>query len=753
MGFKPGSGELSDLDVDSGTLSVDETNNRVGLGTTSPKTALTVEGTITLKEQADADSDTPAYGQIWVNTATPCELYFTTDAGDDIQLTSGAATSLAADDITAGDAAVSISTTSGNITVDSNAGAVSIDGHTGVTVASSNSGDITLNSAANLAVTADTATFASANANDPLVVIKNTTDDANGPRLRFVKDKGAAGAANDVAGLIEFYADDASQDQVLFSEIKSQVKVHTNGQEGGKFTVSVAENDGTSTAGLVIEDGDADGELDVTIGAGAASLTTIAGDLDIPNGGFALGSDASGDMYYRDSSGVFTRIAVGSDNHILTLDGAVPGWEAAGAASSLAADDITAGDAAVSISTTSGNITVDSNAGAVSIDGHTGVTIASSNSGNITLDSVADIVLSGSSEVRVENDLRLDSDSSVISMGAQDDATFTHDGTTGLTIAATPISINSTGNLTLDSTTDIVLSGSSEVRVENDLRLDSDSSVISMGAQNDATFTHDGTTGLTIAANPLIIDGTATITLSGSTDVRVENDLRLDSDSSVISMGAQNDATFTHDGTTGLTIAATPISIDSTGVLDLNSTTGDINFQDGGTNQLSLDMDGTAGAIIMQLKVDGDDLVFQKYDGTEVLKLDDVGNTIVGGSLIEQQVAPNDLVNDDETAISVASMLKRIATVTIASSDKEKDTDTAANIVDALENPVANQSFDFIIINLGEGFENSTLTVEAGTGVTLVGSMAVMSEASATFRVRLTNVSGGSEAVTIYRIG
>ena len=383
-------------------------------------------------------------------------------------------------------------------------------------------------------------------------------------------------------------------------------------------------------------------------------------------------------------------------------------------------------------------------------DGTTGATIAAN---PLIIDGTATITLSGSTDVSVENDLRLDSDSSVISMGAQNDATLTHDGTTGLTIAATPISINSTGNLTLDSTTDIVLSGSSEVRVENDLRLDSDSSVISMGAQNDATFTHDGTTGLTIAANPLIIDGTATITLSGSTDVRVENDLRLDSDSSVISMGAQNDATFTHDGTTGLTIAATPISIDSTGVLDLNSTTGDINFQDGGTNQLSLDMDGTAGAIIMQLKVDGDDLVFQKYDGTEVLKLDDVGNTIVGGSLIEQQVAPNDLVNDDETAISVASMLKRIATVTIASSDKEKDTDTAANIVDALENPVANQSFDFIIINLGEGFENSTLTVEAGTGVTLVGSMAVMSEASATFRVRLTNVSGGSEAVTIYRIG
>ena len=625
MGFKPGSGELSDLDVDSGTLSVDETNNRVGLGTTSPKTALTVEGTITLKEQADADSDTPAYGQIWVNTATPCELYFTTDAGDDIQLTSGAATSLAADDITEGDAAVTIKTSSGAINIghadndeainigaggtgaiaigNATAGAVTIDsasplsintagaaanishtataggdftiamdasanaslilssagtagdalqitttaggidisatgnaagedidissaasinltatedaenaiylrangggdetivihsdqgtgegtsnasiqllsdaggidltatgltgvmtdgnsdaavqlsalaGGIGIRTTSnlagaiqieadggtsetiiikadqgtsvtegassiqllSDSGGVELKSTANLAkaikliadggasetiylqsdqgtgadsiellsdaggitisagntshgvklgtvsgapitighttsettvgdnltvtgdlaVNGDTSTFASANTTDPLIIIKNTTNDANGARLRFVKDKGAAGAANDVAGLIEFYADDASQDQVLFSEIKSQVKVHTNGQEGGKFTVSVAENDGTSTAGLVIEDGDADGELDVTIGAGAASLTTIAGDLDIPNGGFALGSDASGDMYYRNSSGVFTRIAVGSDNHVLTLNGAVPGWEAA----------------------------------------------------------------------------------------------------------------------------------------------------------------------------------------------------------------------------------------------------------------------------------------------------------------------------------------------------------------------------------------------------------------------------------------
>lgn len=88
-----GVGIISDLDVDSGTLSVDEVNNRVGVGTTVPRTALTVEGTVTLKEQADADADVASYGQIWVNTATPNELYFTDDAGTDFQLgASGGAT-------------------------------------------------------------------------------------------------------------------------------------------------------------------------------------------------------------------------------------------------------------------------------------------------------------------------------------------------------------------------------------------------------------------------------------------------------------------------------------------------------------------------------------------------------------------------------------------------------------------------------------------------------------------------------------
>jgi len=54
-----------------------KTSGNVGIGLTVPKTKLTVEGTLTLKEQAVADGDTADYGQIWVKDDTPCSLYLT----------------------------------------------------------------------------------------------------------------------------------------------------------------------------------------------------------------------------------------------------------------------------------------------------------------------------------------------------------------------------------------------------------------------------------------------------------------------------------------------------------------------------------------------------------------------------------------------------------------------------------------------------------------------------------------------------
>ena len=151
---------------------------------------------------------------------------------------------------------------------DADADVISIPtGATGVTFA----GDITANG--------DTNTFSSANANDPLLIIKNTTNDTDGARLRFVKDKGAAGADNDIAGQIEFFADDDNQDNILFAKITAQVADASNGAEGGKISIGVAPHDGEFQNGLILADGDAEDEIDVTIGNGSSSLTTIAGTL------------------------------------------------------------------------------------------------------------------------------------------------------------------------------------------------------------------------------------------------------------------------------------------------------------------------------------------------------------------------------------------------------------------------------------------------------------------------------------------
>ena len=56
-----------------------------------------LNSSLSMKEASAAQTGTAAYGQLWVKTATPNQLYFTTDAGDDIQLTSGAAMAFVGD--------------------------------------------------------------------------------------------------------------------------------------------------------------------------------------------------------------------------------------------------------------------------------------------------------------------------------------------------------------------------------------------------------------------------------------------------------------------------------------------------------------------------------------------------------------------------------------------------------------------------------------------------------------------------------
>ena len=75
--------------------------------------------------------------------------------------------------------------------------------------------------------------------------------------------------------------------------------------------------------------------------------------------------------------------------------------------------------------------------------------------------------------------------------------------------------------------------------------------------------------------------------------------------------------------TNTLTGVTGDITIDSPDDIVIDAAGGNIEFKDAGTTQLLLDMDTTSGVQIIQLKVDSDDLVFQQYDGNEVVRIAD----------------------------------------------------------------------------------------------------------------------------------
>jgi hypothetical protein len=122
----------------------------------------------------------------------------------------------------------------------------------------------------------------SSGANLPVVRITNTHADATAGFIKFVKDPGSGqGADADILGTITWYGTDASNNAIEeLARIESYIIEADHGSEAAGMKFYVAENDATMTAGLqILGQATDDGEIDVTIGAGAASTTTIAGTL------------------------------------------------------------------------------------------------------------------------------------------------------------------------------------------------------------------------------------------------------------------------------------------------------------------------------------------------------------------------------------------------------------------------------------------------------------------------------------------
>ena len=128
-------------------------------------------------------------------------------------------------------------------------------------------------------LTCDDIRFYSESLKDPLFQIRNEANDATGPRLRLVNNRGEDGQDNDVCGTFEFMSSDSNADTQIYAQIQGTIHDATIGQESGKLALGVASHDGGVENGLVLTGGSVDTEVDVTVGNGTSSVTNIAGSL------------------------------------------------------------------------------------------------------------------------------------------------------------------------------------------------------------------------------------------------------------------------------------------------------------------------------------------------------------------------------------------------------------------------------------------------------------------------------------------
>lgn len=89
-------------------------------------------------------------------------------------------------------------------------------------------------------------------------------------------------------------------------------------EEGSELTAGTTSIDVVGPALTATESGDA-----VTITQGSWSTGSVIGGATL-----TLGSDGTGDVYYRSAGGVLTRLGAGSNTHVLTLAGGLPSWAA-----------------------------------------------------------------------------------------------------------------------------------------------------------------------------------------------------------------------------------------------------------------------------------------------------------------------------------------------------------------------------------------------------------------------------------------
>ena len=396
---------IADLEVDGGTLSVDETNNRVGVGTTTPATTLDVNGTTTL-DNTDIDGTLTVDGSnISLDSTSTLNI---DNSNTSNGITIGTATS---------GVPVSIGHTTSETTVNDN-----------LTV----TGDLTVNG------TTTTINSTTLTVDDKTIVIASGASDS---------------AAADGAGI----SVDGASATFLYDHTGTQWEMNKPLEVTGNIT---------TTGDIILDDG---GSLKE---AGGTAAITFDGSGHVTK----IGQDSP-------SSGEF-----------LKYDGAK--WVSdAVATGSSAADDISTGDAAVTIATTSGNITIDAQGNDTDIifkgtDGNadtTFLTIDGSEAGKATFNGE---IVAPSLDISGDADIDGTLEADAITVG----------GTALNTVIAGVTVTNATNAVDATNAAHVTVSDNENTNEENLIPFIEDASATgNVGLESDGDFAYNPSTGTVTA--------------------------------------------------------------------------------------------------------------------------------------------------------------------------------------------------------------------------------------------------------------
>ena len=230
-----------------------------------------------------------------------------------------------------------------------------------------------------------------------------------------------------------------------------------------------------------------------------------------------------------------------------------------------AADDITSGDAAVSIDTSASNIVVDSNAGSVTIDGHTGIVLQGTNTKTITMgdgssnffvfnqDSTPEIDITGNFTIDCSGNITIDADGGTITFSDAGSGlgTITSSGYSGVAAVATAVTITDNENTNENNAIIFTAGGDLDggnlgLESDGDLHYNPSTGLLTTGAITAATVTQTSIANVGSDTDKFIVSDSGVFKYR--TGTQVASDIGLGSSASpqftAIELGHATDTTI-----------------------------------------------------------------------------------------------------------------------------------------------------------------------------------------------------------------